>query len=143
MKTKLQSSLKEALKAKDKLRLETIRLCLSAIQYEEMQKGVDALPDTAVVEILQREIKKRKEELEFAEKAGRGEMKEKLDAETAIIETFLPRQLSEGDLEKIIGDFRAQDPAANMGVVMKHLKDSYAGQYDGKIASAVVKRVLG
>jgi uncharacterized protein YqeY len=143
MKKKLKDELKVAMKAQDRLRLDTIRAVLSEIQYEEMQKGVDELPDAECLTVAQREVKKRNEAIQFAEQAGRAEEKQKLLAEIAILEFFLPKQLSSEDLEKIVVGLKESTPGASMPIVMKHLKENYAGQYDGKIASEIVKRVLG
>ena len=143
MKAKLKEALKVAMKAQDKLRLETIRSALSEIQYEEMQKSVNELGATESLQVVQREVKKRQEAIQFEEQAGRAEAKEKLVKEIAILEEFLPRQISSDDLEKIIVTLKEQTPGLSLNVVMKHLKDSYAGQYDGKSASEIAKRVLG
>ncbi len=143
MKTKLQTAMKEAMKSKDKTKLDTIRLALSAIQYEEVAKGVDKLSDTEVLEVLKRELKKRKEEVEFAEKASRSDLLEKLKGEISCLESFLPTQMSPADLEKIIMSLREKTPGAKMGDIMKGLKDGYSGQYDAKLASEIVKKVVG
>ena len=143
MKTKIQDAIKAAMKSKDKVRLDTTRLLLSAIQYEEMQKKVDSLPEPAAVAVLQREIGRHKEELEYAEKANRPEQIEKLAMQMKIIEEFLPKQLSSEELEKIISGIKTSDPASNMGLVMKNLKENYAGQYDGATASQIAKKVFG
>jgi uncharacterized protein YqeY len=142
MKTKLKEELKLAMKAQDRLRLDTIRAALSEIQYEEMQKNVQELSDAENLTVVQREVKKRHEAIQFAEQASRAEEKTKLQAEIAILEGFLPKQLSSDDLEKIIIDVKNSVAGASMPVIMKHLKDNYAGQYDGKSASEIVKRVL-
>ena len=142
MKAKLKEDLKLAMKARDQLRMDTIRSLLSAMQYEEMQKGVEDLPSEAVLTILKSEIKKRKEELEFAEKAARADLNEKLLREISIIESFMPAQLDAAALEKILVDLKSQDAAINMGSAMKILKERYAGQYDGKLASDLAKKVL-
>ena len=94
MKAKLKEALKVAMKAQDKLRLETIRSALSEIQYEEMQKSVNELGATESLQVVQREVKKRLEAIQFEEQAGRAEAKEKLVKEIAILEEFLPRQIS-------------------------------------------------
>lgn len=143
MKAKVQEVVKAAMKSKDKVKLDTARLLLSAIQYEEMQKGVEPIPEASAVALMQREIGRRKEEMEFAEKANRPEMKEKLLYEIKVIEEFLPTQLSAGDLEKIITDIKSENPAANMGIAMKNLKEKYSGQYDGALASQIAKKVFG
>jgi uncharacterized protein YqeY len=143
MKAILKEALKGAMKAQDKLRLETIRSVLTEIQYEEMQKSVDALSPTESLQIVLREVKKRQEAIQFEEQAGRAEQKAKLQAEIAILEEYLPQQLSSADLEKIIVQLKETTPGLALNVVMKHLKDNYAGQYDGKSASEIAKRVVG
>ncbi len=142
MKEELKASMKEAMKAKDKPRLQTIRSILSAFQYEEMQKGVDELDEKGCIAILQSELKKRKESLEFAEKDGRQDLIDEANAEIAVIESFLPKQLSNEELEKLVVTLKEENPDANMGVIMKSLKEKYAGQYDGRAASELVKKVL-
>jgi uncharacterized protein YqeY len=143
MKAKLKEELKVAMKAQDRLRLDTIRAALSEIQYEEMQKNVQELGEAECLTVVQREVKKRQEAIQFAEQAGRAEEKSKLQSEISILEFFLPKQLTGDELEKIITEVKNATPGASMPVIMKHLKDKYAGQYDGKSASEIVKRVLG
>jgi uncharacterized protein YqeY len=108
-----------------------------------MQKSVDALSPTESLQVVQREVKKRQEAIQFEEQAGRAEQKAKLQAEIAILEEFLPKQLSSDELEKIIADLKEATPGLALNVVMRHLKDNYAGQYDGKSASEIAKRVVG
>lgn len=143
MKAQLKDALKVAMKAGEKVRVETIRSALSAIQYEEVAQKVDELQAAGVIEILKREIKKRKEEQEFAEKANRPEAIAKLNQEIATLEGFLPQQLSSEALEKIIAELKAQNPQINMGLIMKALKDTHNGQYDSKLASEIAKRIAG
>lgn len=143
MKATLKEALKSAMKAQDKIRLDTIRSVLTEIQYEEMQKSVEQLSPSECLQVVQREVKKRQEAIQFEEQAGRAEAKAKLVAEIAVLESFLPKQLSAEELEKIIVKLKETTPGLTLNVVMKHLKDSYAGQYDGKSASEVAKRVVG
>lgn len=143
MKATLKEALKSAMKAQDKLRLETIRSVLTEIQYEEMQRSIDQLGAAECLQVALREVKKRQEAITFEEQAGRAEQKAKLQAEIAILEEFLPKQLSADDLEKIIVTLKENTPGLALNVVMKHLKDNYAGQYDGKSASEIAKRVVG
>lgn len=142
MKKKLQDEMRLAMKAKDQRKLETIRILLSEIQYAEMQKKTDLLPDDEVIAVIQREVKKRKEELEFAEKANRADAKEKVLTEIAVLESFLPKQLSKDELKNILAALKAATPGLNVGAAMKHLRDNYAGQFDGKAASEAAKEVL-
>ena len=143
MKAKFKDALKLAMKAQDKLRLETIRSVLTEIQYEEMQKSVTELGATESLQVVQREVKKRQEAIQFEEQDGRTEQKEKLQKEIAILEEFLPKQMTGDDLEKVITSLKEQTPELSLNVVMKHLKDNYTGQYDGKSASEIAKRVIG
>ena len=142
MKAQLQAAMKDAMRAKDKAKLDTIRGILAAIQYEEMEKEVEPLPESVILEVLQREIKKRREEIEFAEKANRVEAVATLNADIQTIEAFLPRQLSVDEISTIVTELRAADPALNMGGVMKVLKEKFSGQYDGRVASDLVKKMF-
>jgi uncharacterized protein YqeY len=123
--------------------METIRALLSEIQYEEMQKQVQELAPADSSVVLQREVKKRQEAIGFEEQANRQDAKTKLLGEIAIIEEFLPKQLSAAELEQVLSEYKASTPGAVMGTAMKFLKDTYAGQYDGKSASEIAKRVFG
>jgi uncharacterized protein YqeY len=143
MKTTLKEALKSAMRAKDKVATETIRALLSEIQYEELQTGKTDLDPASCLTICQREVKKRKEAISFEEQANRVEEKEKLENEIKVLEQFLPQMLSEEKLEEILQGFKASAQNASMGLAMKHLKDSYQGQYDGKVASQLAKRIFG
>lgn len=143
IKDSLHAAMKDALRAKDKVRLDTIRGALSAMQYEAMEKKVEELTDDQSLAVLQREIKKRKEEIEFATQAKRDDLLGKLKLEISALEAFLPAQLSSTDLERIFGELRTATPGIQMGAAMKQLREKYAGQYDGKAASEIAKRVFG
>ncbi len=143
MKAELKEHLKLAMKAQDRVRLDTIRSILSEMQYEEMQKSVSELTVNDQLTIIQRELKKRQEAVTFEEQANRPEEKAKLLLEIAIIESFLPKKLSAEDLEAIVTGMKSSTPGISLSIVMKNLKDGYTGQYDGKTASEVVKRILG
>lgn len=143
MKAILKDALKVAMKSQDRLRMETIRALLSEIQYEEMQRSVNDLTESGSSLVLQREVKKRQEAIGFEEQANRPEAKAKLQSEIAIIEEFLPKQLSAAEVEKALTDYKTENPGAVMGGAMKFLKERYAGQYDGKSASEIAKKVFG
>lgn len=142
MKEHIQSEMKSALRAKDKVRLQTLRSILSAFQYAEMEKGVDALAQDDAFAILKNEAKKRTESLEYAEKVGRTEEAETLVREREIIESFLPKQLTETELTAIVQSLRESNPELSLGDVMKHLKSEFSGQYDGKMATSVVRKLI-
>jgi uncharacterized protein YqeY len=142
MREDLQVKLKEYMKQKDRVRADTVRSIISAFQYEEMAKKVDALDKDSAIAILQRELKKRKEELEFVEKSGRPELVEKNQIETEVIEALLPQQMNAETLTQLISELKEQLQAKNMGIVMKTLQEKYAGQYDGKTASELAKKLF-
>lgn len=143
MKTTLKEALKVAMRAKDKVATETIRALLSEIQYEELQHNEAELDPSRCITVCQRELKKRKEAITFEEQANRSEEKAKLEQEIRVIEQFLPQMLSEEKLEEILTSFQKASEGASMGLAMKHLKDTYQGQYDGKLASQLAKRIFG
>lgn len=137
---KIRSNIPLAMKAKDPIRLQALRSLQSEFQYEEMQKG--SLTSDDIIAILKREVKKRHESLEYEEKAGRQDAIEVLKKEISVIEEFLPSQLSEDKLKEIILEIKTKG-ASNMGLAMKELKTSYAGQYDAKRASEIAKEIFG
>jgi uncharacterized protein YqeY len=142
MKKEIQDQVKVALKAGNKLEVQTLRALLAAFQYEEMQKSKDELESTEATAILKNEIKKRRESIEFAEKAGRADQTDALSAEILILEKFLPQQFSAEKIEQLLVEIKAANPSWNMGQAMKQLKDLYPGQYDGKLASDTAKKVF-
>ena len=143
IKATLRTEMTAAMKARDKQRLESIRGLLAAIQHEELSQNADEITSEETIAVVKREIRKSKEQQESAEQANRAEEIAKAKAEIAVFESFLPSQIGESELEKVVTDLKAKDPAISMSLVMKHLKDTYPGQFDGKIASLVTKRVLG
>lgn len=142
MKDKLKTAMKESMKAKDKLAVETIRSLLSAIQYVEMEKKTDELSDEQCMAAMKGELKKQQESLEYAQKDGRAEMIDEVNKRIATIELFLPKQLSREELATEIEKIAGENPDANIGVIMKSLGASFPGQYNGKLASEVAKEVL-
>lgn len=142
MKAKLKNAVKEAMKAKDSLALDTLRLLLTSIQYEEMQNKVEDLSTIEILTVVSREIKKKKEEIEFAEKAGRTELISDMNKQLALLESYLPKQMSRMELKDTIIKIRAEIANPNMGALMQALKERFNGQYDGKMASEVTKEVL-
>jgi uncharacterized protein YqeY len=142
MKQKLQTALKDAMRARAQVKLDTIRALMSAIDYEEEQKGGE-LDEATSTEIVKRELKKRKEEMEYAEKAARTDQIASLKEEMAILEGFLPQQMSDLELETLITSMKTATPELNMGGLMKLLKEQHAGLYDAKKASELAKRIGG
>ena len=138
----LKSALPEAMKAKDKARTQTIRGLLSALQYERLQQKVDTLNDSDCLQILQRELKKRHETLDFAKQDNRQDTIASVEMEIKLIESFLPKQLSENEIENILTVWQADGSASNLGEAMKKLKGEHGGSYNGKLASEVAKKLF-
>ena len=145
LRDRLSVSLKDAMKAKDATRLMTLRLINAAIKDRDIDarsEGVDSgVSDHDLLAILGKMVKPRQESARAYEEGGRLELAEKEWAEIVIIEEFLPRQLSEQEVEQAIADAIAASGAnsiRDMGKVMGVLKSKYTGQLDfGKVGGMV------
>jgi uncharacterized protein YqeY len=145
LRDRLSVSLKDAMKAKDATRLMTLRLINAAIKDRDIDarsEGVDSgVSDHDLLAILGKMVKQRQESARAYEEGGRLELAEKEWAEIVIIEEFLPRQLSEREVEQAIADAIAASGAnsiRDMGKVMGVLKSKYTGQLDfGKVGGMV------
>ena len=148
LKDNIQEDLKQAMIAKDELRLSTIRMLKSALQYFEIAKGGAGYnaTDEDVVEVVDKEIKKRRESIEMFEKGGRQELADKEKTELEILQTYLPKQLSEDEVRTLVDEAIAQTGAttiSDMGKVMGTLMPKTKGKADGKMVSSIVREKLG
>ena len=147
LKEKLQTDLTEAIRGRDEVKSGTIRMLLSAITNEEVAgKAAKVLTDAEIITVLSRETKKRREAVEAFTAAKRDDLANKEKAEAVVIAQYLPEQLSEAEIKKIIADAIAETNAAGpagMGLVMKVLQPKIAGKADGGVVSALVKAALG
>jgi uncharacterized protein YqeY len=146
LKSRLQSDLTTALKAHDELRLATVRMTLAAVQSEEVAgKHARELSDDDVIRVITREAKKRRESAEAFAAAGRPELAERERAEGAVLDDYLPTQLSDDELAELVraavAESGADGPRA-MGAVMKLVQPAIAGRADGRRVSDEVKRQL-
>ena len=143
-------ALKQALKGKDQVAMSTIRLMTAALKDRDIaargQGQPDGIGEAEILSMLQSMIKQRQESSKMYEDNGRPELAERERAEIAVIEGFLPAQMSDEQvaavIEKIIGEVGAAS-IKDMGKVMGQLKSHYAGQLDMARAGAVVKTKLG
>lgn len=145
----LSSQLKEAMKAKDEMTMTTIRMIISKMKEQDIEARVkgnmDGISDGELMSLMQGMIKQRQESSKMYKEGGRPELAEREDAEIAIIETFLPPQMSDEDVATVIAGIISETGAAgikDMGKVMAELKTKYAGQLDMGKAGAVVKQKL-
>lgn len=146
MKEKLEADLTIALKAHDDVRKRTLRMALSAVTNEEKAgKAQRALSDEDVVKVLTREAKKRREAAEAFDKGGRAEQAKAEREEFAVLEGYLPEQLSDEELAAIVKDAIAESGAEGpraMGAVMKIANPKIAGRAEGGRVAAEVKKQL-
>jgi hypothetical protein len=146
LKEKLQSDLTDAIRSQDAVKSGTIRMLLAAITNEEVAgKSAKVLTDAEVITVLSREAKKRREAVEAYTNAKREDLANKEKEEAAVIALYLPEQLSEADIKKLIADAIAETNAAGptgMGFVMKVLQPKIAGKADGGVVSSLVKAAL-
>ena len=144
LKQQVEEQIKESLKKGDKLRLSTLRFLLSAIKNEEIAKQREAT-DEDVVAVVQRQVKQRLESIEAFQKGGRKDLEQKERDEMAILNTFVPQQLSEQELRKIVEEVVVSLPESdrkNFGKVMGQTMARVKGRADGNSVSKVVKELL-
>lgn len=143
----LIADMKEAMKQKEagKIRLSTIRLLRAAQKEAEVARKRE-LNDEEILELVVREIKKRKDAIPDYEKAGRPEEIKKLEQEITVLEHYLPEQMDEEELNNVIREVIEETgarSARDMGRVMQVLMPRIRGRADGKLASQLVKNMLG
>ncbi len=141
---KIQSNLKEAQLARDETRVSTLRLLLSEIKNSEIQKGGE-LSDEDIVSIVQQEVKKRNDALIAFRSGGREESAQKEEAEAKILQGYLPTQLSNEELTKVVEDTITElgvSSMADMGKVIGAVMGKVKAQSDGGSVSAIVKEKL-
>ena len=146
---RLQTALKDAMRAKEADRLSTLRLINAAIKDRDIAargEGGEAASDSDILSILGRMVKQRQESARAYEEGGRLELAEKELAEIKVVEEFLPRQLSAAEVDAAIAAAIADTGAAgirDMGKVMAELKGKYTGQMDFTSVGPAVKSRLG
>ena len=148
MREKFSSELKAAMKAGERRRVGTIRMIMAALKNKEIEaRGQGkSVSDEDILALLQKMTKSRKESQEIYEKAGRADLATQESEEIAIIQGFLPQQLSEAEVAQAIAAAIAETGAASIkdiGKVVGALKGKYAGRMDFAKAGALVKRMLG
>ncbi|MCB0358165.1 MAG: GatB/YqeY domain-containing protein [Bdellovibrionales bacterium] len=141
LKAQIQEDIKTAMKAREKERLDTLRGLMSEIKKREIDTRTE-LTEDQVKDTLQKETKKRRDALEFAEKAGRAELVQQNEQEIALIQGYLGKQLTEDELRALIQQ-EIDGGADSIGPIMGKLNKDYKGQFDGKTASGIVKELLG
>ena len=136
--------MKDAMKSGDEVRKRTVRMVLAAVKQAEVDKRIE-LDDTAVIALLQKEVKNRRESLEEAKKANRADLIEANEAEIKVLEAFLPKAMPEDELKAIVQAAIAETGAstpADMGKVMKIVMAKVAGRAPNDRISSTVRELL-
>jgi uncharacterized protein YqeY len=148
LRDQINDALKDAMKAKDQRRISTLRLVNAALKNADIEargQGKDALGDEAILSLLQKMIKQRQESIDLYEKGGRAELAQQEREEVAIISSYLPQQISEGEMKVAIEAAINETGATgmkDMGKVIGALRAKYAGRMDFARASGLVKARL-
>ena len=142
---KIESDFKMAMKGKDEIKVGTLRMLKAAIQNKEIEKKAKSLPEQDLLELIQKQIKQRKDSIAEFEKANRQDLVKKEASEIVVLEQYLPTQLTEAELkdliQKTIQALGAQSKA-DMGRVMKEVMPQITGRADGKLVSQIVSIFL-
>jgi uncharacterized protein YqeY len=140
----MQAALKDAMQQKDAMRRDVIRMGLNAIRQIEVDERRTLAPEEAV-SVLQKEVKKRRETIDEAHKAGREDVAQTEAAQLAVLEIYLPQQMDRAEIEALATAAVAQSGATSakdMGKVMAILMPQVRGKADGKLVNDVVKGLL-
>jgi uncharacterized protein YqeY len=145
---RIDSDLKDAMRAKDAATLGVLRMLKSALKYSAIEKaGADSqLDDTEAAQVIRKQVKQRQDSIEQFEKGGRPELAAKEKEELTILNAYLPQALGADELATMVRETIAEVGAtskAQMGAVMKALQGKVAGRADGKSLSQEVQRQLG
>jgi uncharacterized protein len=144
IKTQLSDSMKDAMKSGDEVRKRTIRMVLAAVKQAEVDKRSE-LDDLTVTNIIQKEVKNRRESLEEAKKANRADLVEANEAEINVLQAFLPKAMPAEELRALVQAAIAETAAASpadMGKVMKTVMPKVAGRAPNDMVSATVRELL-
>ena len=144
LKSQLESALKDAMKANDDVKRRTLRMAISNIRMEEIDKGV-ALDDLSTMVILQKEIKSRRDAIKDAEKAHRDDLIEASLAEISVLESFLPKPLTDVELQDVVKSVMAELNTTNpsdMGRIIKIVMERVPFRAAGDRISQTVRSLL-
>lgn len=143
---RIDTDLKDAMRAKDAGRLGVLRMLKSALKYAAIEKSDAGLDDAAAVQVIRKQVKQRQDSIESFEKGGRPELAAKEKEELEMLNTYLPKGMNSEELTAMVRETIAEVGAtskAQMGAVMKALQEKAAGRADGKTLSAEVQRQIG
>jgi len=137
----LQRDLQSAMKARAMEKVYVLRGLITAIKNLKVERQVSSLPEPDIASLVRKEISKRVEAAEFARKANRPELATANDSEKAILDAYLPQQLTAEALDAIIKQLAKDLGTTQIGPLMAKLREQWAGQFDGKLASELIKKL--
>jgi uncharacterized protein YqeY len=145
LREKIANDMRDAMKAREQIRVATLRMLMAAVKNTEVEK-LHELSDDEVLDVVAREAKRRRESIDAFKQGGRDDLVDKESGELAVLEAYLPEKLSDEELGKLVDEAIAETGASTpkqMGEVMKALMPKVRGRADGAQVSALVKGKLG
>jgi len=145
LKERIDTDIKEAMRAKDELRSNVVRMLKSAVKYKEVEPGAKALDDAGIMGVIATLIKQRRDSVEQYKSGNRPDLAEKEEKEIAVLQGYLPAQLSAAELTAAVAEGITEanaKSAKDMGAVMKVLTPKLKGKAEGKAISDEVKAQL-
>ncbi len=139
--TTLQRDLQDAMRARDRVRIDVLRGLITAVKNAKVDKQIPELPEAEIVALVRKEANKRVEIADFAGKANRPETVAQAEIEKAILDAYLPSQMDAGQLEAAIRAIATDLGGTQIGPLMTELRKRHAGQFDGKLASELIKKL--
>lgn len=135
----LRADLHQAMRARDQARLRALRGLVAALKNLEVEKRGTPLGEEDVGSVVRKEVQKRREAIEYAERAGRTDLVDENRAELAVLEEYLPRQLSREELARAIQSLAEELGTKEIGPLMRELRSRFPNQYDGRLASEIIR----
>lgn len=137
----LQADLKSAMKARDMDTVYVLRGLIAAIKNLKVEKQIGAVPEADIAALVRKEINKRVEAADYARQANRPELVQKNEQEKGLLERYLPQQLSADALQSAISEIASELGTTQIGPIMTKLRERHAGQFDGKLASELIRKL--
>lgn len=144
LKQQIEQQIKDAMKSGNQMLVDTLRFLLSAVKNEEIAKQKE-VEDEDVIAVVQKQIKQHRESIEAYQKAGRIELEQKERAELDILNKFLPQQMTEDEVKKIVSEVvssLSEGDRNNFGKLMSAVMPKVKGKTDGTVVAKLVKEVL-
>ena len=138
---RIETDYKTALKASERLRVDTLRLVKAGMQRAAIDKRKETLDDQEIIQVLTQQAKQRRETIESAKQGSRQDVLNQATQELAILNTYLPQQLSPEAVRQLIEE-AIKEVGPNQGPIMKHVMSKAAGAADGKLVSQLVSERL-